>query len=179
MADTKAWIGIDNGVTGTIGFVSSMNHVEMWQTPIKTSLNYQKKGKIVQRVDHDAMRQIFRFILSRFTIDIGKFSGVAEIRAIVERPFTMASASAAVLSGQRAMEATLIALEMEGIPYEFIDSKQWQKPMLGTELKGSPVLKRASLAKAKQLWPLFDWTPFKKDADGLLIAEWAKTRVPF
>jgi hypothetical protein len=177
MGHPIGWVGIDNGVTGTIGFVSSMGHVQMWHTPTKTSLNYQKKGQIVQRVDVKAMRQIFRLILSK--LDIGEKAGVVELRAIVERPFTMASASKAVLSGQRAMEATLIALEIEGIPYEFIDSKQWQKPMLGTELKGSPVLKRASLAKGKQLWPLFDWIPFKQDADGLLIAEWAKTRVPF
>ena len=60
--------------------------------------------------------------------------------------------------------------------YEFIDSRKWQKELL-PELKDKKnrhaKLKELSLAVGKRLFPSIDFTGFK-DADGLLIAEFAR-----
>jgi hypothetical protein len=79
----------------------------------------------------------------------------------------------ATLSAIRALEATLIALERSQFPYEYIDSKEWQKVLLPKGLKGSDELKAASLDIGKRLFPSLD---IKKDADGLLIAEYMRRR---
>jgi hypothetical protein len=71
----------------------------------------------------------------------------------------------------RALEATLIALEEMEWPYSYIDSKEWQKVMLPSGLKGSDLLKKASLDVGKRLFPTLN---IKKDADGLLIAEYMR-----
>jgi hypothetical protein len=79
----------------------------------------------------------------------------------------------ATLSAIRALEATLIALEQAQWPYEYIDSKEWQKELLPKGLKGSDELKNASLDIGKRLFPELN---IKKDADGLLIAEYLRRK---
>lgn len=170
----KIWIGIDNGTTGSVGWVNSSGAHGLHRMPTKDGLNYQKKGQMITRIDMPALVQHLGIVLTR---DDTSYI-LSEVTVIVERPFTMAYLTPAVANGMRAFEAVLIALELQQLPYQIVDSKQWQKPMLGTDLKGSDVLKRASLAKGKQLWPALNWKGWK-DADGLLIAEWARTKTPF
>jgi hypothetical protein len=79
----------------------------------------------------------------------------------------------ASLSAIRALEATLIALEESKLPYEYIDSKEWQKHLLPKGLKGSDELKKASLDIGKRLFPSLE---LKKDADGVLIAEYLRRK---
>jgi hypothetical protein len=79
----------------------------------------------------------------------------------------------ATLSAIRALEATLIALEESQFPYEYIDSKEWQKLLLPKGLKGSDELKKASLDVGKRMFPELE---IKKDADGLLIAEFMRRK---
>jgi hypothetical protein len=67
----------------------------------------------------------------------------------------------------------LIALEESQWAYEYIDSKEWQKSLLPKGLKGSEELKKASLDVGKRLFPSLD---IKKDADGLLIAEYLRRK---
>ena len=61
----------------------------------------------------------------------------------------------------------------EAISYQLVDSKEWQGLMLPKGTKGSDDLKLASLSIGSRLFPQFS-DQFKKDADGILIAEWAK-----
>lgn len=166
------WIGIDNGVSGSVGYILSDGTHGMFDMPCKECMNYQKQGKMIMRVDVDELKKKLQNIMA------WRETTKKKISVFLERPFTMSYLTPQVSNGMRACEAVLIALEQVGLPYEFIDSKQWQYKMLGPNIKGSPQLKRASLAKGKQLWPLFDWVGVR-DADSLLIAEWARSRTPF
>ena len=72
------------------------------------------------------------------------------------------------------LEATIIVLELLKIPFEYIDSKAWQRELLPKGLRKEE-LKKASLDVGRRLFPQIDWTKFK-DADGLLIAEWGRRK---
>jgi hypothetical protein len=67
------------------------------------------------------------------------------------------------------LEATEIVLEELQIPYQFIDSKEWQKVLLPSGLKGDQ-LKKAALDVAKRLFPKQEIV----NADSLLIAEYCR-----
>ena len=81
----------------------------------------------------------------------------------------------ASISAARAMESLLIALEAYRIPYEWCDSRKWQKDILPSGLQGAPELKKASAVVGARLFPKFEALIKKhKDADALLIAEYAR-----
>ena len=66
----------------------------------------------------------------------------------------------------------MITLENMGIGYRTIDSKEWQRSVLG-EVKGSAALKIASRCRGIEMYPKHKTTIKKhKDADGLLIAHY-------
>ena len=65
-------------------------------------------------------------------------------------------------------------LEKLGIPYQFIDSREWQSVMLPKGTKGSDLLKKASYDIGKRLFP--GLVEKQKDADSLLIAEFVRRR---
>ena len=50
MADTRLYIGIDNGATGTIGMVSNRGYY-MYETPVEKRLNYTKKKQFISMLD--------------------------------------------------------------------------------------------------------------------------------
>ena len=156
----KVWIGIDNGVTGSIGIVDNKGVSSFHLTPVFKTLNYQKKAKNLNRVDTRVLNKLLK-------IPRGNF----RVLALIERPMVNPGRFQASLSAIRALESTLIILERRGIPYQFVDSKEWQKVMLPAGIKGADKLKKASLDVGKRLFPQFK---FKKDADGILIAEWAR-----
>lgn len=156
----KVFIGIDNGVSGSIGIipwngVNPMFHL----TPINSHLNYTKTKKNISRVDHNKLFQI----LSRYK----------HAHVVMERPMINPGRFQASISAVRALEATLIVLELLNIPYQYLDSKEWQKVILPKGIKGSDELKKASLDVGKRLFPQFA-DKFKGDADGILIAEFAR-----
>ena len=93
-------------------------------------------------------------------------------KVFLERPFT-GKFNKANVSAARALESTLIALERMELPFEYVDSKEWQKEMLPKGIKGTPELKKASLDIGCRLFPKHK-EKIKKhgDADGLLIAEY-------
>lgn len=156
---TKIYIGIDNGVTGSFGILG-MEAPYFFHTPVVSCLNYTKEEKHIHRVDW-----LFLFSL------LEKFKGL-NVLAVMERPMVNPGRFAASVSALRAFESTIIALEFCGIPYVYVDSKQWQKVLL-PGVVGSDELKKASLELGKELFPQFSKV-FKKDADGILIAEWAR-----
>lgn len=160
---SKITIGIDNGATGTIALMGSAGTI--FETMPSKPFLAGKSGKVVTRVDHEKLRDIIE----------GSFD-VAELRrdarAYVERPFTGSSmmVNTMVLSA-RSFEAVIIVLEQLGIGFEVVDSKEWQRSVLGAVTGGSAELKRASKMRGIQLYPAHAQAITSHgDADGLLIA---------
>lgn len=159
----RVYVGIDNGVSGSIGWVDTEGGCGFEHVPVFKSLNYQKKAKKVTRIDTGKLYQLLNSVIVNYSAPI----------AFIERPLVNPGRFTATLSGVRALEATLIVLEDLEIAYQYIDSKGWQGMLLPKGIKGAPNLKDASYDIGVRLFPQFS-DRFKKDADGLLIAEWAK-----
>lgn len=78
----------------------------------------------------------------------------------------------ATVSALRALEATQIVLEALKVPYQWIDSKEWQKAMLPAGLEKEE-LKTASTQICKRLFPSV-FIKHDGDGDSLLIAEYLR-----
>lgn len=161
----KILIGVDNGVTGTIGVVGEGIEPQIYHTPVKKEQDYTKAKKSISRLDCDAFMEIvtkYRFPDS-------------EIHVVCERPMINPARFAASISAIRCWEAQLIIFEVLKLPHMFIDSKEWQKEMLPKGIKGSDEQKKASKDIGKRLFPQL--ADFKhSDFDGLLIAEYARRK---
>lgn len=158
----QTWVGIDNGVSGSIGWVSSDGEFGQEPTPTIKCLNYTKRAQNTQRVDQ------------RKLIDILGSFPIRGLRVFLERPMVNPKRFQATASALRALESTLIALESLCASYTYVDSKAWQKKLL-PDVKGSANLKKASLQIGSQLFPPLQETfEIQGDADGILIAHWAK-----
>lgn len=163
----KIYIGIDNGVTGTIAWMGEGVAADMIETPVKSEQSYTKAKKNITRIDYPEvvkrLEEITRFLDSP-----------AEALAVIERPMINPMRFQASVSAARSLEATLIAIESLGIPRMYVDSRQWQKALLPQGCKG-PELKHASADIGCRLFPDRETIIGKhKDADALLIAEWAR-----
>ena len=159
----KLFIGIDNGASGTIGVVGGKVYFDF--VPTKKELSYTKKKQYITRLDYN------KFI--SFLFEIGKGFSADEIIVGIERPMVNPQRFKASMSAIRFLEATLIALEQDGLPYVYIDSKQWQRLLLPSGIKGSAELKKASLLIGNRLFPQHK-DHKAKDRDGLLIAEFLR-----
>ena len=152
----RVFIGIDNGVSGAITILSESGFVHLHiKTPVKNCLNYTKKKAFHNRVD-------FRVLQDALSDTIANDSPFC----MIERPMVNPMRWIASVSAIRCLEATEIILEELQIPYQFIDSKEWQKALLPSGLKGDQ-LKKAANDIAKRLFPKQDIV----NADSLLIAE--------
>lgn len=154
------WLGIDNGVSGSIGFITSNDEVYYCHTPIKKCLNYNKEKKWINRINFSELHDLLYKLNESSTF------------ALIERPLVNPGMFNASASALRAFEATIIVLENLNIGYEVIDSKEWQKELLPHGLHKEE-LKSASLDVAKRLFPKINFKGFK-DGDGLLIAEYCR-----
>jgi hypothetical protein len=151
----KTFIGIDNGVSGAITILSNDNDIILHaKTPVKKCLNYTKKKAFVNRVDFKSM------------INILKKAG-DDTFCFIERPVVNPTRFNASTSALRCLEATIIILEELQIPYQFIDSKEWQKELLPSGLVGDE-LKVAADSVANRLFP----KQKVLNADSVLIAEY-------
>ena len=160
------FIGFDNGVTSNgIGVVPDKGEARLYKLPVKKELSYTKEAKHISRIDYTALCELFGAIVADFNDH--------EVIVGLERPMINSTRFNASLSAIRALEATLIALEKSQWAYSYIDSKEWQKALLPNGLKGSDALKSASLNIGKRLFPKLN---IKKDADGLLIAEYMRRK---
>lgn len=158
---SKVYIGIDNGVTGTIGIISDKG-CQFVKTPTKIEQDYTKKKKNITRLRFSD----FKAILGGYKNEV--------VQVIVERPMVNPTRFSANLTAVRCHEAELIAIEELGYPIRYIDSKEWQREMLphGAE---KAELKKASLDIGNRLFPQF--RDFKHpDRDSLLIAEYARRK---
>jgi len=152
----RTFIGIDNGVTGAITILNEQAGVLLHiSTPVKNCLNYTKKKAFINRVNYQEM--LFQLI------------ACDEPFCLIERPMLNPMRFRASISALRCLEATEIALEELHIPYEFIDSKEWQKALLPSGLKGDE-LKKAADSVAKRLFPNLEIV----NSDSLLIAEYCR-----
>jgi hypothetical protein len=155
------YIGIDNGVTGSIGIIGT-DWSEFIRTPTKSEQNYTKTKGNISRINFPVLKGLLEVYLGG--------NGVA----IIERPMVNPGRFKSTTSALRSLEATLIVLEELDFPYMYCDSKQWQKELLPAGIKG-PELKTASVDIGCRLFPNHEHFIKKhKDADGLLIAEWAR-----
>jgi len=159
----KTIIGIDNGVTGSIAILTG-EKTFYYKTPVSLVQDYTKTKKNINRIDFIKMLNCF------------KMHSSSSIIAIIERPMVNPGRFQATASALRSLEATLICLEMIGIPYQFIDSKEWQKEMLPAGLKKEE-LKKASMDIGIRLFPdCKEGIMKQKDADSLLIAEYSRRK---
>ena len=162
----KSYIGIDNGVTGTIGIVSGDKSVFL-ETPIRKMQDYTKKKKLLNRIDVIKLKELlepYHQMPNRCMV-------------IIERPMVNPQRWDATMSAVRALEATLCVLEGLKIPHEFIDSKEWQSELLPKDVKGNVELKHASTDIGIRMFPEHtELIDNHGDADGLLIAEYCRRK---
>jgi len=159
-----SFIGIDNGVSGTIGAICMKGYSSDFffeKTPVRSEQNYTKTKGNITRID---VKKLY-YQLKQFEAD--------QIIVRIERPMVNPGRFKATISAIRALEATLIVLEKLKWGYQYIDSKEWQKALLPHGIKGGPAQKKASLDIGKRLYPQFSQLIGKhKDADGLLMAHY-------
>lgn len=162
----KIYIGIDNGVTGTIAWMGEGVAADMIETPVKSEQSYTKEKKNISRVDYPTLAQHLKNIVAE--------TPKADVLVVIERPMINPMRFQASVSAARSLEATLIAIESMCLPRMYVDSRQWQKALLPHGCKG-PELKHASADIGCRLFPALEKIIGKhKDADALLIAEWAR-----
>jgi|SRR3990167_2476731 len=163
----KTYIGIDNGTTGTITIINENTSVH-FKTPIKKELSYTKKKQYISRIDYIQLGIIMARNIKQ-----------NDVFCLIERPMINPMRWKASMSAIRALETTLIYLEEHWIPYQYIDSKEWQKYFLPKNLKvkkkggrkiSTSELKEAVVDIARRLFPSIK----TKDADSVLIAEYAR-----
>jgi len=155
-------IGIDNGVSGTIAILTRCGQLVLHKDmPIKKELSYTKTKQYISRIDTVKLYLILK-----------KYMNKEKDRYAVcylERPMVNPGRFKATASALRALEATLIVLERIHIPYRYIDSKEWQRALLPKKIDKAE-LKNAAINIANRIFPGTQ----VKDADGLLIAEYAR-----
>ncbi len=157
------FIGIDNGVSGTIGVVGDVQY--FGATPTIKQQNYTKAKAEVTRIDGVNLKKILSECIGR--------SLSSNVQVVLERPMVNPGRFKATTSALRALEATLIVLEDLGLGYRYIDSKEWQKVMLPKGVTGSDELKKASLDIGNRLFPQYAANKHK-DRDGILMAEYLR-----
>jgi hypothetical protein len=177
----KYYIGIDNGVTGSICILNENGQcLHYGPTPVKQTLNYTKEKEYISRVVVKDLVDILQPYAKEATL-------------ILERPMLNPLRWTASVSAIRCDEATRGVIEALGIKMIYVDSREWQTPMLPNR-KAIPRLakgatedqkkaqkkltavfaletKQLSLMTAQRLFPQIT---FKKDGDAALIAEWAR-----
>lgn len=156
----KLFIGIDNGVSGSIGWTDGIVNGQI-KTPVFKQQNYTKVKGNISRIDH--------CFLMNWLKDLTK--DYSAIFIVIERPMVNPGRFKATISAIRALESAQLILELLSLPYQFVDSKEWQKDMLQKGIKGGPELKKAGIQVAGRLFPNIVCKP---DADGILMAEWAR-----
>jgi hypothetical protein len=159
----KLFIAIDNGVSGSIACVGERTFFA--KTPVISVFKYTKKSSKVSRLLVPEFKEMLLEITTGYTPD--------EIIISLERPMVNPQRFAASISAMRCWEATLICLEELGLPYSYIDSKEWQKVVLPKGIKGSTELKKASLQVGNRLFP--EYKDIKHpDRDALMISEYLR-----
>ena len=162
----KTYIGIDNGVTGSIGIIHvDESPASLYPMPTFSQQNYTKTKANITRIHGKKLNQI----LKHYIFSPGAF-------VVIERPMVNPGRFKATVSAIRALEATQIVLEDLELPYQFVDSKEWQRELLPAGCEKEE-LKDASSDIGIRLFPhLKPEIEKQKDADAILMAEWARRK---
>lgn len=161
------YIGIDNGVTGTVGIICN-NQTWLFETPVKEEQNYTKAKANISRIDMPKLLSTINNIMFEARPD--------SVMCLVERPMVNPARFKASTSAIRALESTLICLELLKIPFQYEDSKKWQKELLPIG-STKDQLKKDSVDIGCRLFPQHENEIRKhKDADGILIAEYCRRK---
>lgn len=154
-------MGIDNGVTGSITVLYDDGTFTYLKMPTIRQRNYTKTVRHLERVNFPKLVKFLSSLAATNEVVI----------AVMERPMVNPKRFIASTSALRCLEATQIALESTGIPYSFIDSKNWQGEFLPKGTKGSDELKKASDDLAYKKLPVYK---FKNgEGDSVHIAAYA------
>ena len=165
----KLYIGIDNGTTGSIAFLGDAAAPKYMLTPTFKEQSYTKKKQEISRIDHAALKEVIREALGDLAPE--------EVLVIMERPRINPMQFRTSISAARSLEATLCVIEDLRLPRMYCDSRDWQKELLPKGTTGTPELKKASMDIGCRLFPSqADLIARHKDADALLIAEWARRK---
>lgn len=154
---------IDNGTTGSMGFYGYEGAIAFFLTPVKKEQDYTKKKQEVARLDASEF--------ARLLIEV---KGKENMEVVIERPLVNPTLFKATVHAVRCYEATITALELLGIGYRVVDSKDWQRGLLpssGKKGTDSKTLKKESMDIGIRMFPQFEELIRKhKDADGILGA---------
>ncbi len=157
----RSFVGIDNGVSGSVGIIYEDGTYEFFITPVKKEQDYTKAKKMINRVQPLELAELFKFV--------GEGSMV-----MIERPMINSTRFNASMSAIRCFEATITILETLGLPYQVEDSKAWQKALLPVGITGDD-LKTASKSVGNRLFPNTKLI-LHPDCDGMLIASYCKSK---
>ena len=158
---SKTFVGIDNGVTGSVGIIYSDGTSTFIPTPVYKTQSYTQKEQFIHRIKWEELLNILP----------------PKAFVLIERPMVDPHRFIATASALRSLEATLIVLEMLGLEYTYIDSKEWQGEFLSSSNLGHDALKEASICVAINKFPCLKEEIVKhKDGDGILIAEYARIK---
>jgi hypothetical protein len=159
------YVGIDNGTSGSIGVVDSEGLPLLFMpVPVVKQQDYIKARRQISRIDFPMLLRVFQSLIDSY----------GQLYTAIERPMVNPRMFRTAISAVRALEVVLIVLETVKCPYEFADSRQWQKVMLPKGYAG-PELKKASLDTGVRLFPGYaECISKQKDADSLLMAEWLR-----
>lgn len=163
-------IGIDNGVTGTISILDAGKCVHHGPMPVRKEQSYTKTKQNITRIDWLTLFDLFL-----------PWNHNKDCTVVIERPMVNPGRMKATFSALRCLEAVLVVVEMRGLAYRYIDSKEWQHVMLPKGLwkermtqkttKADPAeLKKAAVDIARRLFPYIQ----TKDADSLVMAEYVR-----
>lgn len=155
----RAYVGIDNGVTGSIGIIFDDGTYTFCKTPTRSELNYTKAKQNITRIRPVELAEIL------------SVAGPGSM-VLIERPMVNPTRFKATVSALRSFEATITILETLGLPYRCEDSKSWQKALLPSGIAGVD-LKSASLQVGCRLFPETR-SNSHPDRDGMLIAQYCK-----
>jgi len=161
----RVFIGVDNGVTGTLGAVPEDGGWSLFsRMPTYKSKEYMRsKTRFMTHLDPVALEKFFRDLATEGPLTI-----------VTERPLVNPKLFKATMSAVRCHEILLATMRRMGLSlYATWDSRDWQSKVLGKLEKGET--KPASLAKGLELYP--DHAEMMKrhgDADGILMAHWLR-----
>ena len=165
-----AIIGIDNGTSGTIGFICGSGY-EFYETPVKKTIDFtSSKTKNIHRLDIEEFSNLLKSFVEKAKKE------EESLICYMERPLINPALFQASLIAVRCFEAQITILEDLKISYTVFDSKAWQRKLLPkTNFKDKKLQRKALKENSKQvairLFPKCkDLIERHKDGDGLLIA---------
>lgn len=171
----KIFIGIDNGVSGSIGVITPMG-TNFVLTPTKSEQNYTKAKANITRIDVIELKNFFIKLLKDLYLFDSSTVSSTQVYCLIERPMVNPGRFQASASALRALEATLNVIEFLQFSYSYVDSKEWQRELLPKDSMKEQ-LKKDSVDIGCRLFPEHKELIVKhKDADGILMAEYCRRK---